>query len=400
MTCIVAKSNYSLMIDENRLVYRYSADEVAEKNTSSKPVCKFRIHDRQTNTISNEIWLNHDHSFSGLCAVDMSTYGIITTDGPHYLWAPSHAKEEPPNLKIWKPKRSEYGKDGYVVEKPSSTLHLEHLLASRQYLMTGGELKVDTIWNFENTSKIHLSFDDLIKKHSRPGIKQDFRIRGRFLVIFLYDETEDKMPRQIHEALIFDIKSQVLVKKIDPCDSIERGDSYNDKCYWSSFRELTVVGDSMIYGQEVWIAHCVSKQREVLKVFPLDGESTKPVIRLKIPKSQAVTVCGPHILLRRRFRPDEDLEPFKDCIEGEANFGIRFVRLEYNGETWFWKECFVTYPRQAIEDLDFMSSASIKRCQYVDVEVVAETQVLFSWQVRNDNGDAMPKSVIRDYLVK
>ena len=85
------------MIDENRLVYR---------TKSQDGLCIIKIKNRETGKIANQILLQHDHAFEGLCAIDMSKDYIITTDGPHFIWAPEAARREPPNLKIWRPDKA------------------------------------------------------------------------------------------------------------------------------------------------------------------------------------------------------------------------------------------------------------------------------------------------------
>ena len=54
---------------------------------SDSNVCSINVHNRRTKKNECEIRLKHDHSFDGLCSIDMSQYGIITTDGPHTLWS-------------------------------------------------------------------------------------------------------------------------------------------------------------------------------------------------------------------------------------------------------------------------------------------------------------------------
>ena len=38
-------------------------------------------------------------------------------------------------------------------------------------------------------------------------------------------------------------------------------------------------------------------------------------------------------------------------------------------------------------------------CDYVDLEVVAETQVLFAWRKRDDRGQYQPRAILRDYMM-
>ena len=80
---------YGVMIDENRIVYRTRPNI---NDHSDRGRCKICIKNRKSGKITHEIQLNHDHDFKGLCAIDMSTYGIVTTDGPHTLWAPREAQ--------------------------------------------------------------------------------------------------------------------------------------------------------------------------------------------------------------------------------------------------------------------------------------------------------------------
>ena len=41
---------------------------------------------------------------------------------------------------------------------------------------------------------------------------------------------------------------------------------YEEECYWQSYRELTVVGDSQNYGEEVWLAQVTHKRSKRKRV--------------------------------------------------------------------------------------------------------------------------------------
>jgi hypothetical protein len=69
----------------------------------------------------------------------MSNRAVVTTDGPHYLWAPNRAKETPPNLKIWDYQNCENSR----IDSPSSILTCEHLLLNTKHILTGTDLTVD-----------------------------------------------------------------------------------------------------------------------------------------------------------------------------------------------------------------------------------------------------------------
>ena len=87
---------YGVMIDENRIVYRTrpNRNEINDPSNESRGRCKICVKNRRTGKITHEIKLKHEHpNFKGLCAIDMSTYGIVTTDGPHTLWAPHEAQD-------------------------------------------------------------------------------------------------------------------------------------------------------------------------------------------------------------------------------------------------------------------------------------------------------------------
>ena len=68
-------------------------------------------------------------------------------------------------------------------------------------------------------------------------------------------------------------KSPRQDESISSIDEKEEPVEYEEECYWQSYRELTVVGDSQQYGQEVWLAqvtHRRSKRKrikELIKCF-------------------------------------------------------------------------------------------------------------------------------------
>ena len=56
------------------------------------------------------------------------------------------------------------------------------------------------------------------------------------------------------------------------------------------------------------------------------------------------------------------------------------------------------YPAEAVEDCKILHNRNSIHCNYVDMDVVAETQVLFAWSVV-ENGLRVPKAVLRDFIV-
>ena len=200
---------------------------------------------------------------------------------------------------------------------------------------------------------------------------------------------------------------------IDPCDRFdslpdEEGDfetDYKNECYWQSYRELTVVGDSQIYGREVWLAQTTEKRSGIrtVKVFDL-ADSEQPKLVIPIDKGVEFTVCGPHLLLRK----DDEKIVAKSIDE----VGIEFIRIEFDTLRWYYKvslqflkchqstfqKCFLPYPAEAVEDCKILHNRNSIHCNYVDMDVVAETQVLFAWSVV-ENGLRVPKAVLRDFIV-
>ena len=49
-------------------------------------------------------------------------------------------------------------------------------------------------------------------------------------------------------------------------ESENRAEEKEEECYWQSYRELTVVGDSQHYGEEVWLAQVVHKRSKRKRV--------------------------------------------------------------------------------------------------------------------------------------
>ena len=260
-------------------------------------------------------------------------------------------KLNPPFTKIWRPENR------YFIEKPKHILREEHLIVSGKYLMTGTELKANSIWNIQDVPR--RVFDEHIKSDSESDEKlYDIRIRGRFLVIFEYDNELPDLPRRIHHAIVIDTETNKKLKTIQPCSEYESlpdedwssedesSDNYRETCFWQSYRELTVIGDSQNYGREVWIAQLVEKRTKKLrlKIFDLGGTSVEPVLIIDIEPDKEIICCGPHLILRPKNGVNLQADS-KDEI------GIHFIRIEFDTLNWFWKKCFAKYPDQAIEDL-------------------------------------------------
>ena len=258
----------------------------------------------------------------------------------------------PPFTKIWRPENR------YFIEQPKHILREEHLIVSGKYLMTGTELKVNSIWNIQDVPR--RVFDEHIKNDSESDDKlYDIRIRGRFLVIFEYDNELPDSPRRIHHVIVIDTETNEKVKTIQPCSEYEslpdenwspkanKFENYRETCFWSTYRELTVIGDSQKYGREVWIAQLVEKRTNKLrlKIFDLGGISTEPVLVIDIDPDKEIICCGPHLILRPKNNYDKFQADNKDGI------GIHFIRIEFDTLRWYWKKCFAKYPDQAIEDL-------------------------------------------------
>ena len=174
--------------------------------------------------------------------------------------------------------------------------------------MTGTELKANSIWNIQDVPR--RVFDEHIKNDSPFDEKlYDIRIRGRFLVIFEYDNELPDSPRRIHHATVIDTETNKKLKTIQPCSEYEslpdedwssEDTCYRETCFWQSYRELTVIGDSQKYGREVWIAQLVEKRTKKLrlKIFDLGGKSVEPVLIIDIEPDKEIICCGPHLILR------------------------------------------------------------------------------------------------------
>ena len=210
----------------------------------------------------------------------------------------------PPFTKIWRPGNR------YFIEKPKHILREEHLIVSGKYLMTGTELKANSIWNIQDVPR--RVFDEHIKSDSESDEKlYDIRIRGRFLVIFEYDNELPDLPRRIHHAIVIDTETNKKLKTIQPCSEYESlpdedwssedetSDNYRETCFWQSYRELTVIGDSQNYGREVWIAQLVEKRTKKLrlKIFDLGGTSVEPVLIIDIEPDKEIICCEQQSIL-------------------------------------------------------------------------------------------------------
>ena len=331
---------YGVMIDENRLVYRTPSED---------GLCVIKVKSRETGKVTNQILLQHDHTFEGLCAIDMSRACIITTDGPHYIWSPEAAKAKAPNLKVWCPS------DQFNLIEPAARINAQHLVISNQYVLTGDELKVEKIFHT----------DDLINKPQPVQSDRittiitqlqsllptktefDYRLRGDYFVVFAYTQSPGK-PRQIVRAAVYNMKSD-KTSIIDPCDKFsqlpgsdgsdqDEEVDYEEECHWQSYRELTVVGDSQQYGEEVWLAQVTNKRskRKRVKVYSL-AEPNQPKLIIEIKRDIELSVCGPHLLLRST----NDDQDGTHMNVPRNEIGINFIRIEFNTLTWFYRSCFV-----------------------------------------------------------
>ena len=284
---------YGVMIDENRLVYRTASED---------GLCVIKVKIRETGKVTNQILLQHDHNFEGLCAIDMSRYCIITTDGPHYIWSPEAAKTKAPNLKVWKLK------EDFNLVEPAARINAQHLVISNQYVLTGDNLKVEKIYhtddlinqaNPEQSDQI-TSIITQLQSILPQNHEFDFRLRGDFFVVFAYIQTPGK-PRQIVRAAVHNMKN-AKTSVIDPCDRFrhlpgldgEDDDDevdYEEECHWQSYRELTVVGDSQNHGEEVWLAQVINKRskRKRVKVYSL-AEPNQPKLIIPVEKGAHVQV--------------------------------------------------------------------------------------------------------------
>ena len=144
-------------------------------------------------------------------------------------------------------------------------------------------------------------------------------------------------------------------------------------------RELTVAGDSQEYGRVIWIAQQETNRSRIIHF--IDIESGKIVqndqsedIILIIDKDITFTVCGPHII---------------EQWPVEKYSGIHFWRIEFNGEYWSLKKLYIKFPQELLDDVQVGS--------FVDVNVIAETQVLFLW--RKNGTYSNPQAILRDYIV-
>ena len=140
----------------------------------------------------------------------MSRECIITTDGPHFIWAPGAARESPPNLKIWV-------LDQYEVTVPKARINAQHLLISQKYILTGDQLKVGKIFktdqlfesaNPEQPEEItnHISrCQKMLEKLNLGELEYDYRIRSNFFVTFGYKQEVGK-PRKILRAAVVNLQ--------------------------------------------------------------------------------------------------------------------------------------------------------------------------------------------------
>ena len=161
--------------------------------------------------------IKHDHKFEGICAFDMSSHAVVTTDGPHFLWAPIRAKEDPPNLKIWNYRQTGdaplydpsqvlpniVSRTGLVSGRPGNPVNVvrlakpvdscvmkcEHLLLNGEYLLTGTDLTVDNIWSIgDHRRPIKVTFPkyEHLVTPEEAKLLIDWRIRAQFLCAFFY----------------------------------------------------------------------------------------------------------------------------------------------------------------------------------------------------------------------
>ena len=144
-------------------------------------------------------------------AIDMSRECIITTDGPHFIWAPGAARESPPNLKIWV-------LDQYDVTVPKARINAQHLLISQKYILTGDQLKVGKIFKtdqlFESANpqepeeiiKHIVRCKTQLNKLQLGELDFDYRIRGKYFVTFGYQQELGK-PRKIIRAAVVNLQA-------------------------------------------------------------------------------------------------------------------------------------------------------------------------------------------------
>jgi len=373
---ILRIASFACMVTENEIAYR------AEEEDDSR--CVIHVRNRHSGKVTTKIFLRHDHKFEGICAVDMSSRAIVTTDGPHYLWAPKTAKKDPPNLKVW-----DYKSGNAVLEQPSCVLKMEHLLLAGEHILGGGDLTVDSLCQIKDPCQPCLiqfpKYEDFISPEE-TDFEVDWRLRAEFMCGFFYtnepifafegaDEIRVSKKRKIKFMLVFDAKTFKFLRRITPPGG---------EASWRSFRELTVAGDSQEFGRTIWMAQRAGEGGD-LEINFIDVQTGETVLKpLQFNtisgshhwniRDSEFTVCGPHIL-----------------IEPPTDFGreaLYFKRVEWNGEEWSLKRCSLLYPDEALADLSDDSR--------VDVTVVAETQVLFLWR---KSSYSKPRAILRDYLI-
>ena len=116
-----------------------------------------KVKSRLASKETNGIILKHDHPFEGLCAIDMSRECIVTTDGPHEIWAPRAAELSPPNLKLWRLEEK-------LTDRPDAKINAQHLLISGKHILTGPKLKESEIFvshYFSTSDCLSIFFDSV-----------------------------------------------------------------------------------------------------------------------------------------------------------------------------------------------------------------------------------------------
>lgn len=138
-----------------------------------------------------------------------------------------------------------------------------------------------------------------------------------------------------------------------------------------------MAGDTQNFGRAIWIAQ--QETSDTYHLHFIDIESGKIVKDLTLDRFDGrkrpleYTVCGPHVIQQ------STVEKFG---------GMHLWRIDWNGTAWSLRKHFVAYPAEILEDVPDDS--------YVDVNVVAETQILFLWR---KSSYSCPQAILRDYLL-